>query len=844
VHADIVTSSADSAVAAAADRRATASTDDPSALRMTAVVKTFSGVMALRSVSFSARAGEVHAIVGENGAGKSTLMAIAAGDLEPDAGSIEIVGQPVKTFSSAVASQMGLALVHQHPSLLPDLTVSENFLLALPQTARPSIGKAGAWTRERLASWASTINPSTRVADLSLADQHLIEFVKALATDPKVLILDEPTEHMDREQVQQLFVGIRALVAQGCAVIYISHRIHEVKAIADRITVMRDGVACAVFDAGSVSEAEIINLVVGRTLDTAFPAKLKTCLQPGAPLLEIRDLSGPGFNSVSVKTWRGEIVGLAGIEGNGQRDFLRGIAGLLPTSGHIAIGAANQGAHPSRGIAYIPRERHREGLLTSLSVGKNMGLMALVRHASGGFLSRRREGKAIAARVDALSIKTPGPDALVKNLSGGNQQKVVIARCLMSEPSVLLADEPSQGVDAGARFEIYSILRKEAAEGTSVIVASADALELAGLCDRVLIFSRGTVVKELSGDEVTEHNITEAALTSTALRQVEHDRNGGGWLRSFVRSDYTPSAILLLAALALGVYASMDSPFYLTSRNFSNVLALLAPLVFISLGQMVVMLAAGIDLSVGPLAGVTVVICSFFVLDGVGPGTMAFGLALALLISVIVGGLNWFLIRKTLITPVVATLATFMSIRGVSLWLRNVPEGLINSDVSDWLSAKIGFVPIAFIAAAATIAVLELALRRTRWGIALRAVGSSEINARRAGVPVEWAYLSAYVLCASLSYAGGILLMAQIGVGDPTAGVSYTLTSITAVVLGGASLSGGRGSFVGAFMGAALIQQSLNVTTFIKLNPAWQYWLIGILILGAALLYSRLRWSH
>jgi len=809
-------------------------------LRMCGIEKSFSGVQALRAVDFVACAGEVHAIVGENGAGKSTLMAIAAGDLEPDAGSVKIGGSAVQTYSAAYVSAMGLALVHQHPALLQDLTVAENFLLALPKAIRPGAGQADGWIRERLRDWAPNVSPSSCVADLPLADQHLVGLAKALATEPKVLILDEPTEHMDGNQVRHLFAGIRALTVKGCSIIYISHRIHEVKSIADRITVLRDGSVRGEFNAKSVSEAEIINLVVGRTLKAAFPAKPSEVSRAGAPLLEIRDLSGPGFNSVTLSTWSGEIIGLAGIEGNGQREFLRGLAGLLPTSGYVTEVLRKDGA-PNR-MAYIPRDRHREGLMMSLSVGKNAGLMSLARHALYGFISARRETQAISDQVSALSIKTPAIGAPVKNLSGGNQQKVVIARCLMSAPAALLADEPTQGVDAGARFDIYSILRQKAAEGVAVVVASADALELAGLCDRVLVFSRGTVVKELSGDAVTEKNITEAALTSIVHRRSPGaDDKAGSWMQALLRSQYAPSLILLAVVLGLGCYASSVSPFYATERNLSNVLTLLTPLIFIALGQMVVLLSSGIDLSVGPVAGLTAVICSFFLIEPAGTESIAVGIGLSLLASLSVGVFNFLLIRKTLVTPVIATLVTFMCIRGASLWLRSIPEGLIDSRICDWLAARIGPIPIAFVVAIVTTGMLEVALRRSRWGLSLRAVGSSEVNARKAGVSIEWTYLGAYTLCTLLSFAGGLMLMAQIGVGDPGAGVNYTLTSITAVVLGGASLLGGRGSFIGALMGAVLIQQVMNVTTFIKLNSAWQFWLIGILIIAAALLYSGLR---
>jgi ribose transport system ATP-binding protein len=294
-----------------------------------------------------------------------------------------------------------------------------------------------------------------------------------------------------------------------------------------------------------------------------------------------------------------------------------------------------------------------------------------------------------------------------------------------------------------------------------------------------------------------------------------------------------------MAILALGAVASALSPYYLTGRNFSNMLTLLTALTFVSLGQLVILLAAGIDLSVGPLCGLSVVVASFFVIDDVSTGSIVGGFALSFAVAVLVGTINWYLVRKAMITPVIATLATYMGLQGVSLVLRDVPDGLIKSSVTDAIDSHVGFVPVAFIFSVLLVILLEVALRRSRWGLTLRAVGSHEPNARRAGVNVGITYLGAFVLCSVLTYLGSIMLMAQIGVGDPTAGVNYTLSSITAVVLGGASLFGGRGSFVGALLGATLIQQIINVTTFMQLTPAWQYWLLGILTLAAAAFYSR-----
>jgi ribose transport system ATP-binding protein len=833
------------------DQQGTTSTDGRrparAAMRMRDVVKTFPGVRALKSVTFEALAGEVHALVGENGAGKSTLMGVASGNLVPDSGEVEFGGQAVSEFTPNAIRDLGVAIVHQHPALIPDLTVAENIRLALPESRRPALAEAGEWVRRHLEGWQVAIDPHARIEDIPLAQQHLVEIVKALALEPDVLILDEPTEHMVAEEARRLFEVIRELTARGRTVIYISHRIHEVKAVADRITVLRDGEMRGTFDAGEVSEAEIINHVVGRKLEAAFPPKPTEIDPHGAPCLEVEGLTGHGYREVSFTVRPGEIIGLAGIEGNGQRDFLRGLAGFDVETGRVRVAGrevslASTVAARKAGIAYIPRERHAEALFSDMSVLSNIGLNALSRHARGGFMQTRREAAAVAGAAEALSVKTPTLDTPVKLLSGGNQQKSVIARALLAEPDLLLADEPSQGVDAGARFEIYRILRDAAREGRAVVVASSDALELQGLCDRVFIFSRGTIVRELVGDDVTEHNITGATLTATTERARKQEEGLGRSLgRFFSKSDLAPGLVLVAAILCLGAYTASINDSYLTGRNFANVMTLLTALGFISLGQLTVMMTGGIDLSVGPLSGFVVVVASFYVLDDVGTGMILLGLLLSLLAALMTGVLNYTLIRITLITPVIATLATYMGIRGLALLMREVPDGLINYDVTDLIGTQIGFVPVAFLVLVATAFGMEAMLRWTRLGLSLRAVGSHEANARKIGVRTELTYFLAYIICALLTWCGGLMLMAQIGVGDPTAGVTYTLMGITAVVLGGTSLFGGRGSYLSVLLGAVLVQQIFNVTTFLRLTDAWQYWLLGLLTLGAAAFYSQLR---
>jgi ribose transport system ATP-binding protein len=815
------------------------------ALQLTGISKRYPGVVALDDVSLEVRPGEVHAIVGENGAGKSTLMSIAAGSVSADTGSLAIGGAEIDEPAPRSTQAAGLALVYQHPALLPDLTVAENMALAMSPGERPKLSRANAWARERLSAMDAEIDPSRRVVELSVEERHLVEICKALALEPNVLILDEPTEPLDSEEIDRLFAKIKQLTVAGTAVVYISHRIPEVQRIADRVTVLRDGHHQGTFAAGELDEDDILQLIVGRDVESAFPGK-RSSDAAGDPVMHVEHLSQTGlFDDVSLAVAPGEIVGLGGVTGNGQRDFLRALAGLGAASGdvwvgdrRVRVGSAVRSARA--GIAYIPGDRHEEGLFSTLSVRENMTVGALGAVSTGGVVRSGPEREAVDAQIDRLSIRTPSVETRISSLSGGNQQKTLLARALMSAPAVLLAEEPTHGVDIGARLEIYRLLREAAGRGVAVIVLSSDVKELEGLCDRVLIFSRGKVVEEVAGDDVTEDLITRAAVMSTTLRERAARRRAGGFER-FAVGDYAPSAILIVALVALSAYTTSVNDRFLLAGNITSILFLLSALAFVSLGQQLVMMTGGIDLSLGPLMGFMVVVASFILNEGVGAGALIGGLALMLVIGTGVGGVNAALVSLRM-SPVVATLVTFTMLQGFSLLLRSAPDGPIDQGLTVAIGQLAGtLLPVAFLVAAAAALALEYALKRTHWGVALRAIGSREPTARALGIPVARVRLTAYLGAGMLSFLAAIPLMAQIGVGDPLAGTSYTLSSITAVVLGGASVFGGRGSFVGAFLGAVLTQAALNSIVFLDASDAWQYWIVGGLTLVAAGVYSKTR---
>jgi ribose transport system ATP-binding protein len=811
-------------------------------IELSGICKSYAGAPALTDVSVEVLPGEVHAILGENGAGKSTLINVASGTVQPDSGTIIFSGDEVTGLTPRSAAALGISIVHQHPAVLPDMTVLENLQVALPRSVfsgSPTTKVA----RELLDGVGLQIHLGERVESLTLAEKHLLEIAKAFAVEPRLLILDEPTAPLGADAVSLLFGRVRETVAAGTSVVYITHRLAEVRELADRVTVLRDGRVRGTSPVEEVSDPELLALIVGRTLESTFPPKRPADRGEVANFV-VEKLSGAGFSSVSLSAHRGEIVGLAGVVGNGQSDLLRALAGLEPFSGSVTVGGRGlRGRDLLNRAAYMPADRLSEGLMRSLSVRENAAVSALRRFRRGPLLSRRAEVTGVRESLGSLSVKAPSLDATVTELSGGNQQKVMIARALLSQPAILVADEPTQGVDVGARAEIYAILRSASEDGVPVIVSSSDSKELEGLCDRVLVMSRGQVVATLTGDDVTEEQIVSNAVTSTAksVQVAARQRASSSWIRRFVQGDYTPSVLLVLVMLGLAAYITPGNDRYLTDFNIYTVLTAATATGFIALGQNIALLTGGIDLSVGPLAGFLVVIASFYANEGTSAGRLITGLGLMVLAAILCGLVNGFLIRVGKFTPIAATLTLYIALGGLAFLLRSTQGGFISTTIQDDINYVYGPIPAAFVILVVVALVLEGALRWRPWGWRLRAVGSDEESARRIGIPVTRTIVLAYVGASLLTFLGAIILMGQYGIGDPSQGQAFTLTSVTAVVLGGTSLLGGRGTFIGTVLGALLLQQLLNATTFLGLGSTSQYYFQGLLILVAAVIYTLAR---
>lgn len=686
------------------------------------------------------------------------------------------------------------------------------------------------------------INPRDHVMTLNPEQRFIVEIVKALESGPKVLVLDEPTEHLATEDVERLFERIRKVTARGAAVVYISHRIREVQAIADRLTVLRDGEGQGTFDARTLSEDQIVSLIVGGDLDQTFPDKAGSGRRE--TILAVQDFSGPGFSRVNMQVRAGEILGLAGIDANGQREFMRALAGIYRGNGHVSLDGkdvtirSSQGAK-KLGICYLPGDRHREGIFPELSVRENFSIRSASDDTRAGLISSGSERRRTLDAIRQFAVKTPSGETPIASLSGGNQQKVVLSSVLSAKPKVLLVDEPTQGVDVGARAEIYKVLRETARSGVAVIVVSSDAQEVAGLSDHVAIFSRGRVVETLSGSDVTEDNITSSVLKSTEERDKHHNSVGGFW--KWASGNTAPLVMVASAILLLATVAGIWNPFYVSPRSLSGMMTFAATLALVGYGQQLLMLVGGIDLSVGPVMGLCQVVASFFLLQDAFLGDQVLGWAMLVAVALAFGFLNWLLVEGLRMHPMVATLATYMVAQAISLILRPAPGGMIDSQIMQILGMKIGFVPVTFIAAVIIALILEFCLYRRSLGVSLRGLGSRPEAARTAGIKPKLSRLFAYLGCSFFASLAAVTMISQIGIGDPRAGVSYTLGSIAAIVIGGASLFGGRGSFIGALLGAIFIVQVNSVTVFLRLSQEWQQYLLGFLILAAVALYSKSR---
>jgi rhamnose transport system ATP-binding protein len=489
-------------------------------VRLVDVARSFGGVRALKGVSFDLAPGEIHALVGENGAGKSTLVRILSGAILPDAGTVEVAGRRVTHADPVALRALGVAPIYQQPALLPDLTVAENVAFALEE---PRLWRRVDWparrtrARDLLARVGAAIDVDEPARTLRMAEQQLVEIARALGADAKVLLMDEPTAALTDREAERLFGLMRALVARGVGIVYISHRLDEVAALADRVSVLRDGELVATRPMPETTKDEIIRLMVGREIASIFP---KRAVAIGDVVLAADGIGSrvAGVSGVSFQVRAGEILGFAGLVGAGRTELARVLFGITPKDAgvmrlrgrEVHVGSPEEAVR--LGVAYLPEDRRRHGVVPEMTVAENTTLASLRAIARRGMLDRARERQVATTYLERFAIKAPSIDVPVGTLSGGNQQKVALARWLATEPSVLILDEPTQGVDVGAKAEIHGLIGELAARGLAILLVSSELPEVLGMSDRIAVMRGGTIAGVLDAAAATPEAVMTLAV--------------------------------------------------------------------------------------------------------------------------------------------------------------------------------------------------------------------------------------------------------------------------------------------------------------------------------------------
>ncbi|MEZ4505407.1 MAG: ATP-binding cassette domain-containing protein [Thermomicrobiales bacterium] len=671
-------------------------------LRTADLTKSFAGNVVLDRVGFDVYPGEIHALMGENGAGKSTWINLVTGVHQPDSGTITFDGVTYQGLSPHQAEAFGISTVHQELSLSPHLTVAENIFLGRMPTTRfgqVDYARIEAEATRIFDDLGVEIDPQAQAGELPLAERQLVEFAKAIVAEPKLLILDEATSALDKSQVELFFTSLRKLRDRGVAVVFVSHRLEEIFAITDRITVLKNGEYVTTVATPGTTTDQLVKFMVGREITDIFPPKPPIEeLMAGPVVLSVRNLSsGHRFQNVDFDLHRGEILGLGGLQGQGQRELLAALFGLHRVEGEVLLDgqpAAVRGprAAMSRRYAFVPEDRKTEGLVLQLPVSDNLALPNLNAVSRFGLIDRGRERALIDSLIAKLQIKLRSPKQRVLRLSGGNQQKVAIAKWLPQEPEILLLSEPTRGIDVGTKQEIHRLMRELTAAGASILLITSDTIELLGLSDRVMVMYERQPVVTLSGDDVTEENVVHASVVGgekQIAETLEARAEGARTPVAGTTSETSPERSLNPLA-KLGVFSKLSRawqdvlPIYAVTAIFAliylymnrntfgidtvnNLSAWLFPLFLAAMSQSVIMLTGGIDLSLGNMMSLFTCILATQMWDN--PLSMIKAVTMVLAGGALIGLFTGAIVSYIKLPAIIVTLATSFIWAGAALWV-------------------------------------------------------------------------------------------------------------------------------------------------------------------------------
>ena len=818
-------------------------------LELVEVTRRFPGVVALDRVSLDLYPGEVHALVGENGAGKSTLLNIISGVLTPDAGQFLFEGQGVVLKNPVAARRLGVVAVHQEAELFESLSLAENLALSygLPTSRWGTIrwGEVLESAQQATAATGESFDVRQPAGRLSVGHRHMAQVAAAVARRASVLVLDEPTSALSGAESNWLFGQIARLKEAGVSILYISHRQDEIFQLADRITVLRDGRRVWTGSVGETNRRALVEAMVGRAMTPSstprevLPTSPNRSAEVRLEALRVTDAQGR-FREVSLKIHAGEIVGVYGLVGSGRSEFAQGLFGLRQVSSGSAtvdgraIPLGNPGAAVTAGLAYVPEDRLRQGVCRGLSVRENL-LLTMLNQFKSIFLPLPKRERAIANReADQLGVRRRSVAQPIGQLSGGNQQKVVLGRWLLTQPRVLMLDEPTRGVDVAAKAEIHRLIRAQADAGTGVLMISSELPEVLEHADRIVVFSSGEVAGEFPAATATAADIAAAAMPIDMKKPTSALKPSTRSTRPRLRSEWG----LLLAIAALAGALSITSPAFATSSNIANLFTTASVTAILALGATMVIIAGGIDISVGALLALSAAVCGLVMKSPYAPGiTIPLGILAGLGIGAAGGALNAALALIGRVHPIVVTLGMMTVYRGllISLTGGNEIVGLPSAFDQLALGRFIGINGAIWTMLLAIVAV-QLWLTYARYGRYQYAVGSSPTAARLAGISQGRVWLVSFAAGGVLAALAGIVELAKSGSMQSGLGTGYELQAIAAAVIGGTAVSGGRGSAWGTFLGAMLLSLVSNALVLWQVSRYHSGLVIGGLILAAVVL--------
>jgi len=828
----------------------TASPTEPmEAARAVGVSKAFGGVHALVDVDLDIRAGEVHALCGENGAGKSTLIKILSGYYAPDAGHVEIAGERLSpTVHDATAH--GVSVIHQESVACLDLDAVDNVFVGRELLHAPGLLLDRESMRRETISLMSRLGESIPIdrplADLSAAQRQMVGIARALSQRCRLLIMDEPTASLSAREAETLFRIVRQLRNDGVAILYVSHRMEEIFALADRVTVLRDGRKMATRLIGEVTPVSLIELMVGRELEPldALDASKRNVNEPA---LAVNGLSlGGTFDEISLTVGKGEIVGLAGLVGAGRSDVANAIFGVTTYDlGSVEVDGTKLAKGSiaesiERGVALVPEDRQHEGLVLPMSVSENLSLTVL-RQLSRWGLVRRRAERELAERLAAeLQVRAARLSLPAEALSGGNQQKLVLGKWLATKPHVLILDEPTRGVDVAAKAEIHRRIVELSRDGMATLLISSELPEVLRLSDRIIVMREGRIAGELGRDEATEHSVLQLALPIGAGERTTVSSGGvAGVMKSRPRlaNLLRRREVWLIGLLAL-IFAIVGvlKPSFLEMANLWDIAAEASPTAIIACAVTLVVITGEIDISVGSIVGISAAVLGVCSYGPSPPFSVAAGVACALLTAGGLGCLNGLLVTWGRVPSIIATLGMLTALRGVTQLI--VQGSSIDGRpdaLRDLATGKLMGVPTSVWGAAVVAALACMTAARTSLGRRIYAVGSNLKAAPLLGVSVGFTKFVVFALSGLMAGVAAILLAPKNAVIQPNLGEGLELTVVTCVVVGGTSIRGGRGNIFGTLLAVLLLSLVPTALTYIGAPPQWRLAIQGAFILVAVL---------